>query len=329
MTHPYWITFSLTNSADIVFWNYSLKKHQNLEFTDSHAHAFGERTVEQLSNLSVAVIGCSGTGSPVIEQLVRLGIGQIVLVDDDVIEVRNVNRILNSTIDDAHLHRFKVDVLADSIRKLGLGTRVYEYRENLWNRKVIMAVAECDLVFGCMDSVGGRYLLNSIATHYLIPYFDLGVRLDSVLTNNEQRTVREVCGTVHYLQPGKSSLMSRGLVKMEQVRAEGLRRHDPGSYKEQVDAGYIKGIQESRPAVISINVLIASIAVNDLLARLHPYRDEDYGNSHIASITTSLSSVEMLPDSETKYPQCHILRENAGRGDIEPLLGLVEFAEPL
>lgn len=51
-----------------------------------------------MRRLSIAIIGCSGTGSPVVEQCMRLGAGELVLVDDDRIEDRNINRILNSTM---------------------------------------------------------------------------------------------------------------------------------------------------------------------------------------------------------------------------------------
>ncbi|MGO9699151.1 MAG: hypothetical protein ACLPX7_07820, partial [Xanthobacteraceae bacterium] len=53
----------------------------------------------------------SGTGSPTIEQLMRLGAALIVGVDDDHMEERNVNRILNSTMEDAKKGRAKVDIL--------------------------------------------------------------------------------------------------------------------------------------------------------------------------------------------------------------------------
>lgn len=49
-------------------------------FTDSHAQAFGTGTTAALRNLSVAVIGVSGTGSPIVEMLARLGVGELILV---------------------------------------------------------------------------------------------------------------------------------------------------------------------------------------------------------------------------------------------------------
>src|SRR5215470_8223948 len=62
-----------------------------------------------------------------------------------------------------------------------------------------------------MDTVDGRYLLNALASYYTIPYFDIGVRLDAVRDGGDRGRIREICGTVNYLRPGRSSLVSRGL----------------------------------------------------------------------------------------------------------------------
>jgi len=307
---------------DLHFWYHNHAPGKIPDFVASHAQAFGQGTTERLRHLSIAVVGCSGTGSPVIEQLVRLGVGELVLIDDDYTEERNINRILNSTVADAQQQRSKAEMLADAIYRIGLGTHVRVFKKNLWNRDVVQTVAECDIVFGCMDTIDGRFLLNTLATYYTIPYFDLGVRLDAVPDGSDKGRIREICGTVHYLQPGRSSLMSRGLVTMEKVREEGLRRNDPNAYRQQVEDGYIRGVEEHRPAVISVNMFVASLAVNDFLARLHPYREEL--NSAIASIEFSLSSLEFFPDPEGE--PCSMLRHSVGFGDREPLLGLMDLA---
>lgn len=68
-----------------------------------------------LSGLSVCVVGVSGTGSIVAEQLARLGVGEIILIDFDKLEERNLNRILNSTRADIEVH--KVEMFANAIRR--------------------------------------------------------------------------------------------------------------------------------------------------------------------------------------------------------------------
>ncbi len=195
--------------------------------------------------------------------------------------------------------------------------------KNLWDPEVVRAVAECDIVLGCMDTVDGRFLLNALATYYTLPYFDVGVRLDTFRQGPRKGKIREVCGTVNYIQPGRSSLMSRGLFTMKQVAAAGLRRNDPAAHAQQVRDGYIAGVEGSRPAVISVNMFAASLAVNELLARLHPFREED--NANYAAVIFSLASMELMPEPEDG--RCEILVRHVGAGDVRPLLGQAELSE--
>ena len=225
-------------------------------FSLRHAQAFGGGTTSLLRNLSVAVVGCSGTGSIVIEQLARLGFGRFVLVDPDVVEAKNLNRILNTTAEDVRSAAPKVEVMARFIERLGLNQEVVPLRRNLMDREVVRLVAACDLVFGCMDGVEGRHLLNRLATFYTLPYIDVGIRLDA----DGRGGIEKIAGGVHYLQPGRSSLLSRGVYSMARLEAEELKRADPEAYRIQVQAGYVRGVEEDRPAVISVNMFFASMA---------------------------------------------------------------------
>lgn len=307
---------------DLLFWYAGEHAGETPNFAASHVQAFGEGTFERLRQLSVAVIGCSGTGSPVIEQLARLGIGELVLVDDDKLEARNINRILNSTMTDVREGRFKVDVLADAVRRMETGTRVVPLALNLWTPDAVKAVAQCDLVFGCMDTIDGRFLLNTIAAYYQLPYIDLGVRIAAVPGGPEKGKIRAVCGSVHYLQPGGSSLVSRGLFTMEGVRTVGLARTDPEAHAQQLREGYVAGVAVHRPAVITLNMLLASLGVNELLARLHPYRDE--ANHAYDHIEVNLGDMDTSPASMPE--PCPIFKDDVGKGDVQPLLGFPELS---
>jgi hypothetical protein len=303
---------------DLSFWYAANPASDEVpEFGCRVAQTFGAGTFERLRRLRVAVIGCSGTGSPVIEQLARNGVGSLILVDPDVIEERNLNRILNATRKDADAHHLKVNVAKRSIRAMGLGTTVETHAKSLFDADVVRAIAECDVVFGCMDTIDGRYLLNKLATFYVIPYFDLGVKIEA----DGLGGVRQVCGSVHYLQPGGSSLLSRHVFTLEQVRAAGLQRADPEGYKQQLEEGYIRGVQEDRPAVIQLNSLIASLAVNELLARLHPFRIDP--NSEFAVTRVSLSHA--IFDHEKEGEPCPVASRHVGRGDVVPLLDWPEL----
>jgi hypothetical protein len=302
---------------DIQFWQkcFADKIPAHLE---RHSQLFGSGTIHRLRNLAVAVVGCSGTGSPVVEQLARLGVGRLVLVDPDKVELKNLNRILNATREDAILGRPKVRVLARAIANMGLGTEVEMACENLLSKKAIEAVATCDVVFGCMDGVEGRHLLNRLASYYLLPYFDVGVKLAA----DGKGGINEACGAVHFVRPDGSALLDRGVYTMAQVKAEGLRRTDPKAYQDQVKAGYIHGVQEDRPAVISINMQMASSAINEFLARLHPYRLD----SNEESTVVRNSFMQALEYREKDMAASGVFSKAIGRGDIEPLLGMPELS---
>jgi hypothetical protein len=310
---------SIAVAGDDLEFFYPADADNVAEFAMRHAQIFGEATTQKIGKLSVAVIGCSGTGGPVIEQLSRLGVGRLVLVDPDSVEVKNLNRIPNTTMDDAKKERPKVKVLETAIKRIDLGTIVTPLHSLLNTPDAVREVAGCDIAFGCMDGVEGRHILSRLCAFYSIPYFDLGVKLVA----DGKGGIDEVCGAVHYVQPDGSSLIDRRVYTLEQVRAAALKRADPTAYQEQLKSKYIQGVNEEAPAVVSVNAQIASIAVNEFLARLHPYRYEP--NSEFAITQISLIQGQMYHESEEGLSNYWV--RNVGRGDVSPLLDMPELSE--
>lgn len=304
--------------SDIRIWRAADPSRATHAYAASHAQAFGGGTTAMLANLSVAVVGCSGTGSIVVEQLARLGAGEIVLVDPKNIEKRNINRILNAKQKD--IGRLKTAVLAEAIEEIGFETTVRQYPCDLDDKNALRAVAECDIIFGCMDAHRGRHLLNRLASYYTIPYFDLGVRLDAETDENSVGMIKQISGCIEYLIPGMSSLLTRKKISMDRVRSEGLKRSDPKAYEKELSDGYIHGAQESRPAVISVNMFAASLGVNDFLNRIHPYREMP--NTEVAEIEFCLSGLEIFTESEADVDYDMGLKRIVGTGDTNPFLGM-------
>jgi ThiF family protein len=298
---------------DIRFWfEGNENMHQVPGFLERTAQAFGNGTTELLHRLTVGVVGCSGTGSPVVEQLARSGVGELVLVDPDIVEEKNLNRILNSTRHD--IGRYKVDVLSEAVERMGFGTKVETMSTSLDASGAIEAIGLCDVVFGGMDSIEGRHLLNRLSVFYSIPYIDIGIRLDA----DGRGGINKICGSVHYLQPGGSSLLSRGVYTAEELRAEGIRREDPEQYAQQLKEKYIVGAREEAPAVISVNMKYGADAVLELLARLHPFRVEDNGQFAWKCYDMSQEFLLKKPEGEP----CDVLARHVGRGDVRPLLDM-------
>jgi hypothetical protein len=288
-------------------------------FAERISQTFGDKTFSILKRLKVAVVGCSGTGGPVIEQLVRNCVGELVLVDPDHIDDGNLNRIPNSKLIDAENKIPKVTMHSKAIQAIGLGTKVSTIHGDLFNPNTVRALSDCDVIFGCMDTVDGRHILNKLATYYLIPYIDVGVKLIA----DGQGGINQVCCQTHYLQPGLSSLYSRKVYTMDQLQAASLYRSDLSTYKAQKKEGYIDGVNVDKPAVVSVNTLAASISVNDLLARLHPYRRTT--NAKIA--TTMISLTDMFMANKPESGCCEVLKDCVGLGDTPLLLNTPELSE--
>jgi tRNA A37 threonylcarbamoyladenosine dehydratase len=95
-----------------------------------------------------------------------------VIIDADTVEKKNLNRILNTTMEDAADSKFKTEVLADAIHKMGVRTTVKQYNSNIYEcREALEDLIGCDVIFGCVDSVDGRYLISQLTNFYLVPYF--------------------------------------------------------------------------------------------------------------------------------------------------------------
>lgn len=77
------------------------------------------------AQLTVGVVGCGGTGSAVVQLLNRLGVGRMIVIDDDVVEVSNLNRLHGATMQDAQKKAAKVRVVADEVLRSGLGVGIH------------------------------------------------------------------------------------------------------------------------------------------------------------------------------------------------------------
>ncbi|MDQ8199371.1 ThiF family adenylyltransferase [Pelagicoccus enzymogenes] len=281
------------------------------------SQAFGPGTVSLLRQLKIGIVGCSGTGSWVCELLGRHGVGGLVLVDPDFVELKNLNRILNATYQDALDGTLKVNVQKRAIEAMGFGTLVSTFAKDLMDRSVVEALADCDIVFGCMDSHDGRDLLNRIAVFYNIPYFDVGVSLHA----DGLGGVSHVVGRVNYLQPDGSSLLSRKHISAELVDAQSCLRRNPHEYEARRGEGYVANAHVESPAVAGVNCQLASLAVNDCLARLHGFRSDD-GHDEIC-----MCIVNTYMQTIRHEEPCLRLAKRAGRGDCAPLLDVPQLGE--
>ena len=280
---------------------------------DKLAQTFGSGTVSLLRTMRVGVVGCSGTGSIMVELLARNGIGALALVDGDTVEHKNLNRIVNVSSNDAQKRRPKVAALKDAVECMGTGCRVDCWQAQTDSAEVLAALVDCDVIFGCVDTAFGRYHLECLASAHLIPYFDVGVHLEA----DGQGGIQAADAVAHYVQPEGTSLLARGAYTMEQVAAENARRNDPAHYRRQRAAGYLAAVGEEQPAVMSLNMQAACMAFNDFLARVHAYRFDSNRDFTTQRFRLVHGSYENGPDGTCPHP---LLRRYMGTGDRSVLV---------
>lgn len=128
----------------------------------------------------------------------------------------------------------------------------------------------------------------------------------------------DVCGRIDYVQPGGATLQDRGVYTPESLRGEYLRDVAPEAHQQELEDGYLKGVVEEAPAVITLNMHAASTCVNEFIARAYPFRLES--NRLYARTIFSLAAREedFVAEDEFAATPNPLL----ACGGLEPLLGL-------
>lgn len=279
----------------------SLSGEKPEEF-DRQVRAFGREGQEALERITVGIVGLGGTGSIVAEQLAHLGVRRFVLLDPDVIEITNLNRVVGASHQD--IGKPKVDVAARYIQRISPVAIVKQISGDIIRAQFAKHLFDVDILFGCTDSHGSRAVLQQIAYQYLIPCIDLGTTITTAETS-----VSGIFGRVQLLSPGVGCFTCAGLLDAEQVRRDMMT-----AYERKLDP-YIQGAHEPAPAVISLNGTMASLAVTMLLSYVAgvPSRAR-----HIIynAVNSTLRSVRVDPK-----PNCYICSAEGtyGRGDSIPL----------
>ena len=85
----------------------------------------GKENLEKLSKSKIIVYGIGGVGSFVVEGLVRAGIENIILVDNDVISPSNINRQIHATI--SNIGKLKVECMKERILLINPNVKVETY----------------------------------------------------------------------------------------------------------------------------------------------------------------------------------------------------------
>ena len=276
---------------------------------DRQVRAFGGDIQLVLSQLRVGVVGCGGTGSAVSEQLTRLGIRSLLLVDPHDLSESNVTRVYGST--PAGEGFAKVDVLANHLEQIAPDATIERCRGTITTEHVGRLLAGCDVVFGCTDDNAGRLVLSRFSSYYLTPVIDVGVLLSS-----SGGQLEGIDGRITVLSPGAACLVCRGRVDLARAQAELL---DPDEREALQAEGYAPELSQIEPAVVPYTSMVASFAVAELLERFIGYGpDAEPGELLIRCHEREVRTNSRQP---TARHYCDPAEGILGYGDRTPYLG--------
>ena len=120
----------------------------------------GEAGQQKLLNAKVLVVGAGGLGAPVLQYLTAAGVGNIGIVDGDVVSLSNLQRQILYSTDDIDLP--KVETAARKLKQLNPDVVFDVYPLMLSEKNAEEIIAKYDIVVGASDNFSSRYLIDAI-----------------------------------------------------------------------------------------------------------------------------------------------------------------------
>lgn len=242
------------------------------EIQSRQAAAFGKPFIDILQSLRVGIVGCGGTGSPLSTLIARAGIGELVLIDDDNLELSNLNRVRGLSAKD--VNESKAFKLKSFIENIGVSVKVSAFNAKIdEDPQALDALASCDVVFGCTDDFVGRETMNTALYVYGQLFIDVGLGGKISEGDDGQPTLRYHYGRISSIMPESGQcLFCQGVIRGIWIRTQLERRANPDVTAAEMKEKYLEDGETDAPGVGPFTSAIADFAVATLFDFLKPYR---------------------------------------------------------
>lgn len=128
----------------------------------------GLKGQEKLRRSKVTIVGLGGLGSVSALYLSLAGVGRMVLVDRDTVELNNLHRQVLYSLNDIRYP--KVEAAARRIQQVNPEIEIESVPENVETENVDSIIAKSDCVVDGLDNMETRYLLNRYCVQNRIPF---------------------------------------------------------------------------------------------------------------------------------------------------------------
>lgn len=225
--------------------------------------AFGAALQDGLRRVRIGIIGAGGLGGIMVEMLSRLGVSSWVLIDDDVVEASNLNRLPGSTQRDVYFRTSKVNLAQRNIARGNPYAKIWALPCSITDPEAIHALKSCDLLIVATDNHSSRLIANRLSVQYLIPLIHAGVNIDI----DEERKISDISGEYVIPSIGEWCLHCSGIIDTQLAGWELADKDLDNTLRER---GYIK--DTPAPAVYHLNGIVSSLAVSEIHNLIFPYK---------------------------------------------------------
>lgn len=257
----------------------------------------GKNGQSKIQNIKVAIIGISGTGSHVVQQLAYLGVKNFTLIDMDKVSKTNLNRLIGANEED--IGEYKVDIGKRLINFIARDALVNILQNTFINKVGFKVLKNTDVIFGCVDKDGARHILNEFCKAYKKSYIDIATEIDPIS--------KEYGGRIVICDSEAGCLHCRDVLTTEEIR------RDFSSPEERTIDDRIYGVDKkylgsSGPAVVSLNGVLASIAITEFILYItSPNRTVKKCIKYSSSIGTTFPNLSDI--------DCYYCKKIYGIGD--------------
>lgn len=224
----------------------------NNERFDRSIRFFGHEGQKHLRATRVGVIGAGGLGTHVVQQLALLGVGAVIVMDPEEFDGTNRNRYVSARHDDSVPGTLKVDIAERLVASIDPDIIVTKVPFSLTSNESLNALEHATHVFGCLDHDALRLVLTEVAAAYRLPYVDAG---SEILPAHPP----EFGGRVCVAWSGTACLSCMNELDPEECRDANVRRERAVVYGLPLTRG------QATPSVVSLNGIIASLAVTEFM----------------------------------------------------------------
>lgn len=289
--------------------------HEIDEVFDRQVRAFGSQGQAAVARAKVGIVGVGGTGSPTAEQLVRLGVNDIVLIDSDFLDPTNITRVYG-TLESSLRRRWwspgakkprKADIVGKHLTKIRPETNVQAVSQNVVLRSAAVYLLDRDVIFLCTDDHWGRSIVNQVAYQYFIPTINLGAHIAA-----EDGLIKGAAGVVDLLRPDNPCLWCSQFLRAERIAAESMPRR---ARKSREREGYVEGIDTPTPSVVSLTTALSGMAVTLFLQLVTDFMGP---RGDVARLNYDLMDGTVRRGRAPGQTACVCTRVR-GLGDLKPL----------